>query len=249
MKNEQYIIAIGASAGGMEQINTFFDYTPLDGVSYIVIQHLSADYKSMMASLLARHSKLNIVEAQNDMTVEKNKVYLIPSKNSMTIKGGKLLLAEKHKGVNLTINTFFTSLAEEKGDKAIGIILSGTGSDGTEGMKAIKKAGGVLVASDPTTSEYDQMPCSIIATGLVDYITSPEEMPKVIEHIVANKMEKADFETEEEEEKNMIAIIDLIKDKLPEDFSGYKKNTILRRIKRRASLLNLNNLKSYLDLL
>ncbi len=251
MKSEQYIIAIGASAGGMNQINTFFDFTPLDGVSYIVIQHLSADYKSMMASLLNKHSKLNIVEATNNMTVEANKVYLIPSKNVMTIKDGRLLLTDKLKGVNFTINTFFKSLAEERGDKAIGIILSGTGSDGTEGMEAIKEGGGLLITSDPQSSEYDQMPASAIATGLVDYIIPPEEMPKVIEHYVEKKMSGKYTKTdeEEEEEKNMVAITSLMKDKLPEDFSGYKKNTILRRIKRRAALFNLNDLDSYLDLL
>jgi two-component system CheB/CheR fusion protein len=251
MKSEQYIIAIGASAGGMSEINKFFDYTPLDGVSYIVIQHLSADYKSMMASLLNKHSKLNVEEAKNNMLVEMNKVYLIPSKNVMTIKDGRLLLTDKLKGINLTINTFFTSLAEERGDKAIGVILSGTGSDGTEGMKAIKNAGGLLIASDPVSAEFDQMPKSAIATGLVDYVAPPEKMPKVIEHYVEKKLGKSNaiHDEDEEDEKTMIAITDLIKDKLPEDFSGYKKTTLLRRIKRRASLLNLVNMEGYLDFL
>jgi two-component system, chemotaxis family, CheB/CheR fusion protein len=250
MKSEQYIIAIGASAGGMDQINKFFDYTPLDGVSYIVIQHLSANYKSMMAALLDKHSKLNIEEATHNMTVEVNKVYLIPSKNVMTIKDGKLLLTDKLKGVNLTINVFFKSLAEERGDKAIGIILSGTGSDGTEGMRAIKEGGGLLLASDPESTEFNQMPLSIIETGLVDYVIEPEQMPKVIEDYVKRELNgKESKMNEEEEEKVMCSITDLIKDKLPEDFSGYKKNTILRRIKRRASLKNITKLESYLDLL
>lgn len=250
MKTEQFIIAIGASAGGMNQINTFFDYTPLDSVSYIIIQHLSADYKSMMALLLAKHSKLNIVEAENNMQVEMNKVYLIPSKNVMTIRDGRLFLSDKQKGINLTINTFFTSLADERGDKAIGIILSGTGSDGTEGIKAIKNAGGMLIASDLESAEFNQMPASGIATGLVDYIIPPAEMPDVIKNYVEKKInETGIILNEEEEEKTIIAITDLIKNKLPEDFSGYKKNTILRRIKRRASLNNLSNIKSYLNLL
>lgn len=250
IKTEQFIIAIGASAGGMNQINTFFDYTPLDSVSYIIIQHLSADYKSMMALLLAKHSKLNIIEAENNMQVEMNKVYLIPSKNVMTIKDGRLFLSDKQKGINLTINTFFTSLAEDRGDKAIGIILSGTGSDGTEGMKAIKNAGGMLIASDVESAEFNQMPASAIATGLIDYVIPPDEMPKVIQNYVDKKISEAAITlNEEEEEKILFAITNLIKDKLPEDFSGYKKNTILRRIKRRASLHNLNNIKSYLNLL
>ncbi|MGI8600255.1 MAG: chemotaxis protein CheB [Chitinophagaceae bacterium] len=250
MKTEQFIIAIGASAGGMNQINTFFDYTPIDSVSYIIIQHLSADYKSMMALLLAKHSKLNIVEAENNMPVEMNKVYLIPSKNVMTIKDGRLFLSDKQKGINLTINTFFTSLADERGDKGIGIILSGTGSDGTEGMKAIKKAGGMLIASDVESAEFNQMPASAIATGLVDFVIPPDEMPRVIQNYVDNKISEGALSlNEEEEEKILFTIMDLIKDKLPEDFSGYKKNTILRRIKRRASLHNLSNIRSYLNLL
>lgn len=250
MKSEQYIIAIGASAGGMEQINTFFDFTPLDGVSYIVIQHLSADYKSMMKLLLAKHSKLNIVEAANNMLIEVNKVYLIPSKNVMTVKDGRLFLTDKVQGVNLTINTFFTSLAGERGGKAIGVILSGTGSDGTEGIKAIKKAGGLLIASDPKSSEFDQMPANAIATGLVDYVIPPNEMPKVIADYVSKNANVTEAQEDSlEDEKTMMTITDLIKDKLPEDFSGYKKTTILRRIKRRASLQNFKDLDSYLDLL
>ncbi len=250
MKNDQYIIAIGASAGGMNQINKFFDYTPLDGVSYIVIQHLSADYKSMMASLLDKHSKLHIEEAKNNMLVETNRVYLIPSKNCMTIKDGRLLLTDKLKGVNLTINTFFKSLAEERGNKAIGIILSGTGRDGTEGMKAIKAAGGMLMASSPESAEFDSMPLSIIDTGLVNYALPPEEMPEIIKQYVQVKTKEDAAEMDDDaEEKTMHAITGLIKDKLPEDFTGYKKSTVLRRIKRRASLHNLNNLNSYLNLL
>ncbi|SFD88639.1 two-component system, chemotaxis family, CheB/CheR fusion protein [Chitinophaga sp. CF118] len=249
MKEGQYIIAIGASAGGMAQINTFFDFTPLDSVSYIVIQHLSADYKSMMAALLAKHSKLNVLEAESGMTVEMNKVYMIPSKSSMTIKDGKLLLADKQKGVNLTIDTFFESLAEEMGEKAIGIVLSGTGQDGTAGITAIKKAGGLVIVSKPEASEYDQMPISAIATGLVNYTAYPEEMPLLIQRYVGGKVKEAEINIDEDDEKVITGITELIKDKLPEDFSGYKKSTILRRIRRRASLLNFNTIENYLGLL
>jgi two-component system CheB/CheR fusion protein len=250
MKTDQFIIAIGASAGGLEQINKFFDFTPIDGVSYIVIQHLSADYRSIMASLLDKHSKLHILEATNNMVVEANKVYLIPSPNVMTIEDGKLLLTEKLKGVNFTINTFFKSLAKERGNKAIGVILSGTGNDGTEGMKAIKEAGGLLIASNAESAEFHQMPQSAIDRGLVDYVITPEDMPKVIEHYVEKKSDKEETSVNgEEEERIMKRITNLIKDKLPEDFTGYKKNTILRRIKRRASIYNGGSLEGYLKLL
>ena len=138
-----YIIAIGASAGGLEEINTFFDNTPLDGVAYVIVQHLSADFKSRMVELLARRSKLKIEEAEEATQVKTNHVYLIPNDKFMTIKNGKLYLTNKENitGPHLTINKFFNSLSVNSGKKAIGIILSGLGSDGTEGVKAIKKAG------------------------------------------------------------------------------------------------------------
>ena len=143
-----HIIAIGASAGGMEEINSFFDHTPLDGVSYIIIQHLSSDFKSRMVELLAKHSKLIVEQAENGMKVKCNQVYLIPSDKFMIIRKGSLYLTNKEnvKGPHLTINKFFNSLAVDCGKKAIGIVLSGLGSDGTEGVKAIKNAGGMVIA-------------------------------------------------------------------------------------------------------
>jgi two-component system CheB/CheR fusion protein len=136
-KIPNYIIAIGASAGGMEEINSFFDHTPLDGVSYIIIQHLSADFKSRMVELLAKHSKLVVKEAENGETVKSNEVYLIPNNKYMIIRGNRLFLSVKEKanGPHLTINRFFNSLAEDYGKKAIAIVLSGLGSDGTEGIR------------------------------------------------------------------------------------------------------------------
>src|SRR6476469_2622711 len=130
-----YIIAIGASAGSMEEINSFFDHTPLDGVAYVIVQHLSADFKSRMLELLAKHSKLVIEEAKDGTQVKSNQVYLIPNDKFMTIQDGHLHLTPKEniKGPHLTINIFFNSLAEYCGKKAIGVILSGLGADGTVG--------------------------------------------------------------------------------------------------------------------
>ncbi|CAN5421036.1 hypothetical protein BH10BAC2_BH10BAC2_18580 [soil metagenome] len=250
MKNERHIIAIGASAGGLQEINSFFDHTPCDGVSYIIIQHLSADYKSMMAVLLSKHTKMDVIEAQDNMFVEANNIYLIPSSSSMTIDDGRLLLTEKVKGApNYTINTFFNSLAIESGDKAIGVILSGTGSDGTKGIEAIKKAGGMVMVSDPETSEFKEMPLSAIATGDVDHVLKPAEMPLIIEQYITQQTNPPENINEKQEEEILNGIMDLIKDQLPVDFSEYKTTTILRRITRRASFLNYPNIQSYLGLL
>ncbi|MEP7317250.1 MAG: CheR family methyltransferase [Panacibacter sp.] len=251
-EDQQYIIAIGASAGGLLEINAFFDHTPLDGVSYVIIQHLSAEYKSVMASLLSNHSKLKVCEAKDNTEVEKNKVYVIPSTDYMTIKNGRLLLTEKQKTgtPHLTINTFFNSLALDIGNKAIGVILSGTGSDGTKGIEAIKNAGGIVIVTDPEKAEFSEMPSNAISTGLVDYVMEPEQMPAVIENYVNNKeLPGTDIADNEREEKARTAIIDFIRDHFPLDFSDYKPATILRRIKRRALSHNMNSLEAYLNFL
>ncbi len=248
----QFIIAIGASAGGLQEINSFFDHTPLDGVSYVIIQHLSADYKSVMANLVTNHSKLQVLEATDNMVVEVNKVYVIPSTNYMTINNGRLLLTEKQKTgtPHLTINTFFNSLADDMGNKAIGVLLSGTGTDGTKGIETIKLEGGIVLVSDPATAEYSEMPANAIKTGLVDYIVEPAKMPAIIEAYVTRKENlKENITINEAEEKIRKDIVDFIKEHYPIDFSDYKPSTILRRIKRRAATKSLKNLESYLDLL
>jgi two-component system CheB/CheR fusion protein len=244
-----HIIAIGASAGGMEEINSFFDHTPLDGVSYIIVQHLSSDFKSRMVELLARHSKLVVKEAEEGTTVLCNQVYLIPNDKYMTIKDGKLYLTNKEseKTPHLTINRFFTSLAVDCSKKAIAIILSGLGVDGTEGIRAIKKSGGMVIARNPETSDFGSMPSHAIATGLVDFVLEPELMPHAIEDYIAYGTHLiADTKGDE---KSLKAIIGLIKDKLPLDFSEYKQTTILRRTLRRAAQNNFSSLGAYLAFL
>jgi two-component system CheB/CheR fusion protein len=244
-----HIIAIGASAGGMEEINLFFDHTPLDGVSYVIIQHLSADFKSRMVELLARHSKLIVKEAENGITVKSNQVYLIPHDKYMEIHENKLYLTEKGKThtTHLTINTFFNSLAVNSGTKAIGIILSGLGNDGTEGIRAIKKAGGMVMARKPETTNFGSMPSNAIATGLVDFVLEPEIMPSAIEDYI--KYGGTLIADSKDDEKNLANIITLVKEKSPLDFSDYKQTTILRRTKRRAAYSNFTSLENYYEFL
>ncbi|WP_291088660.1 chemotaxis protein CheB [Flavobacterium sp. BFFFF1] len=247
MEEPSYIIAIGASAGGMEEINTFFEHTPLDGVAYVIVQHLSADFKSRMVELLSKHSKLVVKEAEQGMTVCTNVVYLIPNNKFMTISDNKLFLTEKikTKGPHLTINTFFNSLAEFSGKKAIGVILSGLGSDGTEGIKAIKAAGGMIIARNPETTAFSSMPAHAIATDMVDFILEPEFMPRTIESYVKHNSTIQDDKIHDE--KITALIVDYIREKLPFDFSDYKTTTIIRRTKRRAASLNIYQLEDYLE--
>jgi two-component system CheB/CheR fusion protein len=251
--DNQSIIAIGASAGGLEAIAAFFDHTPLDGVSYILIQHLAADFKSQMAQILARHTKLVVEEVTDDILIESNKVYLIPSSNFMTIEKGKLILSAKkiQPRPYMTIDHFFISLAKERGDKAIGIVLSGTGKDGSLGIEAIRAAGGMVIVQDPGTAHFNEMPFSAINTGCADFVLSPEAMPQVIEDFVKNgKLQvRTDNHAEGVSEKELAAIIDLIKVKLPLDFTDYKRPTILRRVKRRMVQHNFSRVDKYYEFL
>lgn len=244
-----HIIAIGASAGGLDEINSFFDHTPMDGVSYIIIQHLSSDFKSRMVELLSRHSKLEVIEAKHGMIVACNKVYLIPNDKYMIIQDDQLLLTDKEKSgtPHLTINTFFNSLALNSGKKAIAIIFSGLGSDGTAGIREIKRHGGLVMARNPETAEFGSMPSNAVASGMVDFILEPEAMPRAIDDYV--KYEGNLLTDSQEEEKYLRSIVQLISDKSPLDFSDYKETTILRRTKRRAAQCNFNSLKGYLNYL
>ncbi len=158
-----YIIAIGASAGGMEAIHLLFDHTPEDEVSYIIIQHLSPDHKSFMAELLVKHSKLKISVAENEMIVEPNRVYLMPQGKTMTIRNRTLFLNDINAlQPNKSIDIFFDSLALSHGRKRVAIILSGTGSDGTKGIAAIKRNGGYVIVQDPQSAKFNGMPNSAL---------------------------------------------------------------------------------------
>lgn len=248
-KDPNYIIALGASAGALEEINLFFDHTPLDGVAYVVVQHLSPDFKSRMVELLSRHSQLLVVEAGHGMMVRKNVVYLIPNDKFMTINNNTLYLTDKGKvkGPHLTINTFFNSLAKSEGKKAIGVIFSGLGSDGSEGIKAIKQAGGMTIAQNPDSAEFNSMPSHAIATDMIDFILETEFMPQAIESYVKHN-DELEISTIADE-KTILEIIDYIRENLPFDFTEYKTTTILRRTKRRAASFNFFSLEAYLEYL
>src|SRR5688572_10259151 len=144
--------------------------------SFVIVQHLSPDHKSLMGELLAKHTSMRIVEAEDNMRLAPNAIYLIPSRKVMTLSDGLLKLHDKdrHQVTNNAIDIFFESLAKEKGKNAVGIILSGTGTDGTKGIEAIKKNGGLVIVQDPVTADFDGMPASAIQTGNVDLVLPPE---------------------------------------------------------------------------
>ncbi len=249
-----YVVAIGASAGGLEALERLFQNLPSSsGAAYVVIQHLSPDHKSMMANLLARHTKMPVLMVEDGMTVESNTVYLIPPGNLMTVVGGRLRLSPKSpRGLSLPIDLFFVSFAQEFGTRAVGVILSGTGSDGTRGAVALNDAGGLLLSQDPESSKFDGMPRSVIATGLVDEILPPEALgPRILEHIqqTPRPQRKLESNLPLDNSQAMDGILHLLHHVGGVNFHEYKTTTVLRRIERRMHVRNVQDYDSYLHLL
>lgn len=250
--SDLFIIALGASAGGMEAIHTLFDHTPTDAVSYVIIQHLSPDYKSFMAELLVKHSKLKIFKAEQDMEVVSNCVYVMPEGKNMTISEGKLKLRDRQKATpNSAIDIFFNSLAEDQGDKSIGIVMSGNGSDGTKGIEAIKRVGGMVIVQDPKSTDFNSMPDNAIASGNYDFILDPKKIPQQIANYVYQKALTARFSepASDQEDSSLLELNKLIKSHTPHDFSEYKRPTIVRQVIRRMAAINADTIEDYVQLL
>jgi len=249
-----YYVAIGASAGGLEAIDTFFTNMPAkSGLAFIVVQHLSPDYKSLMVELLSKKTLMPVHRAEDNMLVQPNNVYLIPPKKNLTIFHGKLFLGEQDhsRGVNLPIDVFFRSLAEDQSEKSIGIILSGTGSDGTRGLRVIKEYGGMVMVQKEDTAKFDGMPRAAISTGLSDFIVPPEEMPVQLlsfaKHPYAAKSVRS--ETLLSDEEGLTRIFSILRDKCKVDFTFYKPSTITRRIERRMAINQTEDIKNYVGFL
>lgn len=241
------IVGIGASAGGLAAFENFFSAISDDtnpGMAFVLVQHLDPNRKSMLADLIGRYTQMPVYEVKDVMVVQPNCVYVIPPSFDMILEYGTLQLQEtaESRGLHLPIDLFFRSLALNKQELSIGIILSGTGEDGTLGARAIKDAGGVVIVQSPESSEYDGMPRSAIATGLADYILPPAEMPAQLIAYVNQVFGKRPHVVPEDAMKS---IFNLIRAKTGHDFSDYKENTISRRIERRMAIINVNNLDEY----
>jgi two-component system CheB/CheR fusion protein len=247
------VIGIGASAGGLEAINEFFDNVPENtNFAFVIIQHLSPDYKSLMGEILSKHTTMQVIEAHDDEILRPNFVYLLPSKKLMTVKNDRLQLDEKIKNKlpNNAIDIFFSSLAEDKGDKAIGVILSGTGTDGSKGIERIKSNGGIVVVQDPLTAEFDGMPNSAIATGCVDLILPPEIMAdELIDYLKESPLQKSFNTLNHQEEAILSDIMELIFKVTTHDFSHYKRPTINRRLTKRMAEKSITSLHDYYQFL
>ena len=255
-----HIVAIGASAGGLEALERFFDGLSChSGATFVVIQHLSPDHKSMMANLLSRHTEMSVVMVEQDMPIEPNQVYLIPPGSIMHMGQGKLNLTPKNpRTLTLPIDVFFKSMAEHYGARCVGVVLSGTGSDGTRGAAAINDAGGFLIAQEPEDAKFDGMPRSVIATGLVDAILTVDKIgARLMAHITNQPIVNAAVALEAPvaralaltPEAAMNGILRLLLQLGGIDFQEYKIGTVMRRIERRMTVRQVTSLESYLALL
>jgi two-component system CheB/CheR fusion protein len=257
LKNDKdfHIVGIGASAGGLEAFEEFFTHMPADsGMAFVLIPHLAPLHKSIMVDLLKRYTKMEIFEVKDGMEVKPNCVYIIPPNKDMSILHRKLQLLQpvESKGIRHPIDFFFRSLAAEKGEKAICIILSGTGTEGTLGLKDIKGEGGLVLVQEPKTSKYEGMPSSAISTGLADYVLPAKRMPEYLLRYVRGVYTKPPKPPEKPGEKvadPLQKIFILIRALTGHDFSLYKQNTIIRRIERRMTIHQIDSLSNYVTYL
>lgn len=246
-----YVVGIGASAGGLEALERFFEKVPVQsGLAFVVLQHLSPDFKSMTGELLARGTSLPIHAAVDGMVVQRDAIHLLPPKKDMIISDGKLLLTDKDptQAMTLPIDRFFRSLAQDARERSIGIILSGTGSDGSRGIRDIHDAGGLVMAQTAETAKFDGMPNSAVKTGVVDASLPPEEMPaalmKYVQHPLSMRPTTMD-ETAPRDETGMDKVFRLLRTAYDIDFSHYKAATVIRRTERRLLLTGVANLDDY----
>jgi two-component system CheB/CheR fusion protein len=245
------LVGIGASAGGLEALELFFSNLPSDThMAFVIIQHLSPKHKSIMADLLMKHTQMKVLQIEDNQEIEPNCVYLNPPDKNVVIMDRRLHLTEPTQthGVNLPIDCFFRSLSEDQGEKAICLILSGTATDGTLGLKAIKGEGGMAMVQDPDSAKYSGMPSSALATGLVDFILPaerfPEELVKYVQHPYIERPER--IETAKQQFRNCVQqILALIRTSTGHDFANYKQTTIRRRIERRMAVHQLDSIEKY----
>lgn len=245
-----FIVGIGASAGGLEALETFFDHmSPHSGLAFVVIQHLSPDFKSLMDELLARHTSIPIFRVEDGMEVRPNAIYLIPPKKEMIISGGRLLLSDKAPGqsLSLPIDTFFRSLARDVGSNAVAVVLSGTGSDGSRGIRDVNEAGGFVLAQNEETAKFDGMPRAAADTGAVHCVLAPEAIPAAILAFVEHRLRGGEGQPMVSPgDDGMAAIFRILRDQYGIDFSHYKPSTVTRRIDRRLQLNQSVGLDDYI---
>lgn len=251
------IVAFGASAGGLAAFEAFFTNMPLDnvpGIAFILVQHLAPDHKSLLPELIRRHTCMQVFDIEDGMPVHPNCIYIIPPNRDIALLNGALQLLEPSapRGQRMPIDFFFRSLAQDQHEHAVAIVLSGSGCDGTLGVRAIKSEAGMVMVQQPETAEFDGMPRSAIATDLVDFVLPPEQMPAELLAYVAraqrlpSKVAKADVPLDQDALKKIFV---LLRNQVGHDFSQYKPSTVLRRIERRKAVHQIESSADYVHYL
>jgi two-component system CheB/CheR fusion protein len=248
------VVGIGASAGGLAAFEAFFSAMPSvteSGMTFVLVQHLAPDHKSILSDLVKRYTRMQVYEVEDGMVVKPNCAYIIPPNRDMAFLNGTLHLLEQTapRGLRLPIDFFFRSLALDQHERAICIVLSGTGSDGTLGVRAVKGEGGMVMAQEPGSTEYDGMPRSAIATGLVDYVLPPAEMPARLVAYVGHAFGKRPRPVSApipQVQDTLKKVCILVRGQTGHDFSEYKESTIIRRVERRMAIHQIERPEEYL---
>lgn len=250
------VVGLGASAGGLSALERFFDQlSDSTQAAFVLVQHLAPDRESEMAELLQNHTGMKVTQIQDGQPVAPNNVYVIPPGASLEIRQSVLSLSEPHeqRGKRLPIDHFLRSLAEDQGDNAVCIIFSGTGSDGSLGLKAIKESAGICMVQDPDDAEYEGMPQSAIATGEVDIIATATELARrlneYIEHDRSIELPRVAGSLPDDDTDALQTILSTVRQNTGNDFSSYKRSTILRRIARRIQVNQVASLEEYANFL
>ncbi len=247
------IVGIGASAGGLAAFEAFFSGMPAGadpGMAFVLVQHLAPDHKSILSDLIRRYTRMDVFQVEDGVAVKPNCAYIIPPNRDMAFVDGTLQLLEPiaPRGQRLPIDFFFSSLAQDQHERAICIVLSGTGSDGTQGLRSIKGEGGMAMAQNPKSTEYDGMPRSAIATGLVDYVLPPAEMPAQLIAYVSHAFGRSSYSPAPpapRAEDALKKIFVLLRAQTGHDFSQYKRSTFVRRVERRMAVHQIARLEEY----
>ncbi len=243
------VVALGASAGGLEAFEQFFKVLPpTTGAAFVVISHLDPKHSSMMSELIARFTSMETHEASEGVDLKPNRVYVIPPNRNLAVFRGKLRLTELERtiGIKMPIDSFLRSLAEDQGNRGVAVILSGTGTDGTLGVRAVQAAGGVVFVQDPADAKYDGMPRSAIQTSLADYVLPVEEIARQLATLIARYPARKGMLLDEAMPHAIQKILMVVRAKTGHDFSLYKKNTVSRRVQRRMNVHNMQNAEDYI---
>lgn len=245
------VVGIGASAGGLDALKKMFSALPSKtGMAFVLVQHLDPTHDSALVDLMSNYAHIKVVQVKDGMILEPDQLHIIPPNKDMGIINGKLQLMEPiaPHGLRLPINFFLNNLAKDQGENSICIILSGFGTDGSIGLKAVKAEGGMVIVQDPLTATSEGMPQSAIKTGMVDFILSPEDIPeKLISYVSSSRISIKKIVSPEEETINVMnKILMLIRNRKGHDFSLYKESTVNRRIARRINIHQIEKLSEYL---